>query len=607
MKRRIFHPVTVAVALSVCLAAGGLVVRAGQEAPPNEGTPRVMYVTDFVPGTRVVLLDNEPAGGPGLKAGMTGTILCCDRSDCSGRVLVSWSLWRGGSSLEADCAMAVAGLYPDGSTIWVDPAKVRLGLPFENIGILESGPEGCLYLSIPEGGRFRLVINPEFRERWWVASPGNRFRVRGLLNRSTPAAGEACPQADGDIYHPILIPSDWDVEPGSWAKGPFYNLDRVVLVGESNPHGAVDLPRGITGTVICNNQFEKDASLLVSWDLWGKGGDAEEYLQCTERLGGLFPPGSTSWVSPHEVAKYYETGCGVLEETVICARGDSPDVPVIGLFVELDAVYCLPDIATGTTLPRGLVKATGLYTPYEEMMGRQTNPDPAMRDIGGIIFDSIVMPCHVPSCCDPPYVAGDRVRLLVNQPGGAEGLIVGAGGRVLCCNPDDPFTPILVSWDNWTGGGDEDELCQTPPGWYPDNSTLWMACSEIKRVVRPDLCDQPEFRRFVPQTIEQGKHVRISGMIYNRGGANSGPFFVYLYLSTDVKIGADDYLLSQMAMDIDAGGSAELSWLNAIPTSIPAGQYYVGWLIDPENRVVEEDEANNMILIDSGQLTVTGK
>ena len=609
MKRHIIsHPVTVAVMLSVGLAAGGgLIARAGQDAPPNEGTPRVMYVTDFVPGTRVVLLDSEPAGGPGLKAGMTGTIICCDRSDCSGQVLVSWSLWRGGRNLESSCASALAGLYPDGSTIWIDPTKVRLGLPFEGVGILEGGPEGCLYLSTYEGGRFRLVIGPEFREQWWVALQGAFFRVRGLLNRSTPAADEACPQADGDIYHPILISSNWDVEPGSWSKGPFYNLDRVVLVGESNPYGATDLPRGITGTVICNNQFEKKQSLLVSWDLWDKGGDAEEYLRCTERFGGLFPPGSTWWVSPQDIAKYYESECGTLEETAICARGNSPDVPVVGLFVELDAVYCLPDIATGKTLPRGLFKAMGLYTPYEELMGRQTNPDPAKRDIGGIIFDSIVMPCHTPSCCDPPYVPGDRVRLLVNQPGGTEGLTVGAGGTVLCCNPNDAATPILVGWDNWTGGGDEDELCQTPPGWYPDHSALWMACSEIKRVVLADLCDRPEYRRFVPQTVEKEKQVEISGMIYNRGGADSGPFFVYLYLSKDVTIAEDDYLLLQTAMDIDAGGSAELSWLNPIPATLPAGKYYVGWLIDPENLVAEEDESNNMIVIDSGQLTVTSQ
>jgi len=604
MKRHIIcHPVIVAVLLSVCLAAGGgPFARAGQD----QGTPRVMYTTDFVPGARVVLLDNEPTGGPGLKAGMSGVIICCDKSDCSGRVLVSWSTWRGGRNEQASCVSAVAGLYPDGSTVWVDPSKVRLGLPFEGLGVLVGSPEGCLYLLTYEGGRYRLVIGPEFRKQWWSVLPGAFFRVRGLLNTSTPAAGQTCPQADGDVYHPILTPTDWDLTPGSWASGPFFNAERVVLIGEANPNGATGLPRGATGTIICHNTFEKEHPYLVSWDLWTQGGDPDEYLNCTQRFGGLFPPGSTWWVSAQDIAKYFESECGNLEESGICSRGNSPTVPMVGLFVPLGDVFCLPDIATGKTLPKGLCKAIGLYTPYEELIGRQTAADPAKRDMGGLIFDSVVMACHVPSCCDPPYVPGDRVKLLVNQPGGAQGLAVGIGGTVLCCNPDDPFTPILVAWDDWTGPGDEDTLCPTPT-WLREDAGLWMACTEIRRVVLADLTDKPEYRSFEPQTLAAGKHLSISGMIYNSGGADSGTFFVEIYLSKDAQITRDDYLLSSASMDIDSGGSIELSWLNVVPDTIPAGKYYVGWLIDPDNRVSEDDETNNMVVISSGQLTWAGK
>jgi subtilase family serine protease len=134
-----------------------------------------------------------------------------------------------------------------------------------------------------------------------------------------------------------------------------------------------------------------------------------------------------------------------------------------------------------------------------------------------------------------------------------------------------------------------------------------MACTEIQRIVLPDLCDKPEYRRFLPQTLEQEKHLKISGMIYNRGGGDSGPFFVDIYLSKDAQITADDYRLSHASMDIDAGGFIELSWLNPLPKTIPAGTYYVGWLIDPENRVAEADEKNNMVVIEPDQLTVTAK
>jgi hypothetical protein len=320
----------------------------------------------------------------------------------------------------------------------------------------------------------------------------------------------------------------------------------------------------------------------------------------------MFPPGSTWWVSPKDIAKYYESECGTIEETGLCCRDNAPDLPVVGLFVPLGNLYCLPDLDVGQTLPKEQCKVIGLYTPYEELMGRKTPSDPAMSDVGGVIFDSVVMTCHAPNCCNPPYAPGDRVKLLVAQPGGAEGLAVGNGGTVICCNPNDPFTPILVSWDNWTGGSDEHALCQTPPGWFPEKSGLWMACTEIKRTTLPDLCDRPEYRRFAPQTIETGKHLKINGMIANAGGAKSGPFFVDIYLSTDARIARDDYQLAHIGMDLDAGASAQLSWLNPLPETIAPGTYYVGWLIDPDNRVAEDDESNNVVVLD-GQLTVTGQ
>lgn len=601
MKRQNYYShITVAAVLLVCLAVGS------GPAVADEGTPRVVYTTAFVPGARVVLLDNEPDGATGLLAGTSGVVVCCDAGDCSGRVMVSWSTWRGGRDDASKCASAAAELYPTGSTTWVDPAKVRMGLPFDGLGVLRERSEGCLYLETEDGGVYHLMIGDTFRQQWFVVRPGAFFRVRGLVNTSKPAAEQTCDQADGDIYDPIFVASDWDDSINSWDRGPFHNLDRVVLVGESNPNHALDLPRGSTGTIICRNTLGKEQSILVSWNQWDKGGEVEEYINCTQRFGGAFTPGSTWWVTAKDIAKYYESGCGTLEETTLCARGDSPEVPVVGLFVPKDNVYCLPDLDIGLILPSASCKAVGLFTPYEELMGRVTPTDTALRDIGGVIFDSVIIACHVPSCCNPPYMAGDRVKLLVNEPGGAQGLAIGAGGTVICCNPNDPVTPILVSWDNWTGGDDDVTACEETTASFPEKSGLWMACTEITRVTKPDLFDWAEYRRFAPQAVQVGKHLKVNGMIANRGGAGSGPFNIGIYLSTDAEIARTDYKLGSMAMDIDAGASIQLSWLNTVPASVPAGTYYVGWLLDPENRVAEEDETNNMAVID-GQLTVTGQ
>ncbi|MGD2111571.1 MAG: CARDB domain-containing protein, partial [Phycisphaerae bacterium] len=47
------------------------------------------------------------------------------------------------------------------------------------------------------------------------------------------------------------------------------------------------------------------------------------------------------------------------------------------------------------------------------------------------------------SCCNPPFLAGDRVRLNVDDPGGAADLPAGTCGTVACCASSDPAEPIL--------------------------------------------------------------------------------------------------------------------------------------------------------------------
>jgi len=83
------------------------------------------------------------------------------------------------------------------------------------------------------------------------------------------------------------------------------------------------------------------------------------------------------------------------------------------------------------------------------------------------------------SCCDPPFQAGDRVRLLIDNPGDAPGLPAGVCGTVGCCNSGDPAVPILVSWDNWTDGHYETEFCDVSPAPFPETSGWWMSCDNM--------------------------------------------------------------------------------------------------------------------------------
>ena len=577
--------------------------------PAGVSGQRLDYPSGLAPGTRVVLIDDRPAVAPELRAGRSGTVVCCDADDCTGAVLISWNLWRGGQDEESGCAMAAVGAYPSGSATWIDPSEVRLGLPFDEVGTLEEGPEGCLTLAADDGGVFNLAIDAAFRSQWWVVRPGNYVRVRGLL--STGSIERLCPEQDGDVHHPIISLTNWETSCcDRWVCGFQYG-DRVVLVGKDNPSDAVDLPRGATGTIICCRSGQAP-SVLVSWDLWANGGDDNAYTECTERLVGLFPLASTWWVAVEDIAREFESDCGTLSEILFCADEECLDTGAVGLFVLSRDVYYLADVVAEEPLPTGRVRAMGLFTPYDELLDGQvvTPKDDTRRDLSGMILDSIIVACPEPSCCEPPYAAGDRVLLTVDAPGGAKGLLAGATGTVVCCNADDPMAPILVSWDGWKGGHSDSGPCDARATWYPENSGWWMTCAELEPLVLPDLLDVDEaFRRFSPETLQagqEGQAFEVTGVIDNRGGAKSGPFLVDICASDDRELTETDPLIGQVALDIDAGGSATLAWRGPFPTDIPAGTYYIGWRIDPDNAVVERDETNNTALVETAQLTVTG-
>jgi subtilase family serine protease len=115
-------------------------------------------------------------------------------------------------------------------------------------------------------------------------------------------------------------------------------------------------------------------------------------------------------------------------------------------------------------------------------------------------------------------------------------------------------------------------------------------------------------RSFLPQKLVAGKEgqmLRVTIAVGNRGGAKSDPFFTGIYLSTDPEITRDDYQIGWIGMQIEPRGEASVASSIRFPTDIPAGVYYVGWLIDAEDTVREEHENNNMAVIESAQLTLT--
>jgi hypothetical protein len=219
-------------------------------------------------------------------------------------------------------------------------------------------------------------------------------------------------------------------------------------------------------------------------------------------------------------------------------------------------------------------------------------------------------------CCG--LQPGDRVVLLTDMPGlsvHAVGLHPGALGTVLCCNSDNPQQPLFVSWDNWTNGNNYDGLCDVPPDSYLPYSGWWVQCSDVRlytgsETCRVDFCQYEPFNTgFSPTTIHAGQSLYLSFGIANCGTANiPAGWKIRYYASQDTTITSGDYFLSESVADFGIAAGAQLAVEEEFlfPGNVPAGQYYLGWILDPGNLICESNENNNAGYIRGTRLTVVG-
>ncbi|MBP7053353.1 MAG: pre-peptidase C-terminal domain-containing protein [Phycisphaerae bacterium] len=126
----------------------------------------------------------------------------------------------------------------------------------------------------------------------------------------------------------------------------------------------------------------------------------------------------------------------------------------------------------------------------------------------------------------------------------------------------------------------------------------------------PDLYDDGEsYRSFSPQTIvaDQWDVISIACQIRNGGDADAGAFRIRFYASVDTVLTSDDYSLgSQSCYGLASGQVLTIdSWTNEVgPGQLPAGTYYVGWIIDVDAEVDEANEQNNTACKEGYRLTV---
>lgn len=104
-----------------------------------------------------------------------------------------------------------------------------------------------------------------------------------------------------------------------------------------------------------------------------------------------------------------------------------------------------------------------------------------------------------------------------------------------------------------------------------------------------------------PPTITPGQQTNIVLNIANAGDDEAkGKLEVRFYLSEDDTLGEGDIDLgiSSAKGTVAAGESAELTFRSIVPASTPAGTYRLIAVLDPSNKLAENDEENNVIVSD---------
>lgn len=104
-----------------------------------------------------------------------------------------------------------------------------------------------------------------------------------------------------------------------------------------------------------------------------------------------------------------------------------------------------------------------------------------------------------------------------------------------------------------------------------------------------------------------GKRIRIEGLkVSNIGHATANPSKIGYYLSRDKNFTTDDYLIgTRTTSAILAGKTAVILFAEDIPEDIPSGNYYVGMIVDYDNRITEKDETNNRSCYFNDRITVS--
>lgn len=142
--------------------------------------------------------------------------------------------------------------------------------------------------------------------------------------------------------------------------------------------------------------------------------------------------------------------------------------------------------------------------------------------------------------------------------------------------------------------------------WADENPTVSInlsangtAQATFKSVSLPNLVDGGlAYRDIHPQVVNRGGTVNVSFRLQNTGSRtaadSTGHIPVRYYASRDTHISSSDIVLGNAnSWSLPARQYRDITVPVPIPHHVPAGSYYIGWIIDPDNDIQESNEQDN--------------
>lgn len=178
---------------------------------------------------------------------------------------------------------------------------------------------------------------------------------------------------------------------------------------------------------------------------------------------------------------------------------------------------------------------------------------------------------------------------------------------------DSPVASVMkqsFKGQSWSGGGAFSRLHPfgddsfTSRFLYPhSNSHRDIATSAFE--VIPSSGNATETMANTTITVTAGGNFTARGSFSNLGNATENFEIIYV-LSTNDIISTLDTVVASGTGTAPAGSFHTFSWTASVPSSLPAGTYSLGLILDPNNTISEQLEGNNVTLLRTRVRVVSG-